>query len=203
MTQTTTGLYTLDSTQGDVRIAKNATPNPGGLQNTTVSLNLNNVVGGPVTGDFSTQIQFSNVVIFPQTVGLDQIEFQTAYQNSSIFYNSLDHETSFGGRNVHVWNGSVHGVVLTNATSGTFRITRLGSALSGYFNNQLLFSQTNTAALSAVRFVVQNHFGSNDRISATFDNFFISVGAAEPGTVSLFAIAGVFFAQSWVRRRTA
>src|SRR5215470_17179157 len=69
VTQTTAGLWSVDDTQGDVRLTKVGT-SPGGLQNVRVQLNMA-AVGGPIAGDFSEQIDFSNAVVGPNT---DQVE---------------------------------------------------------------------------------------------------------------------------------
>src|SRR5215469_18597706 len=58
VTQTTPGLWSVDDTHGDVRLAKVGI-SPGGLQNVAVNLNMA-AVGGPITGDFSEQIDFRN-----------------------------------------------------------------------------------------------------------------------------------------------
>src|SRR5262252_10934378 len=58
VSQTTAGLWSVDDTQGDVRLAKVGT-SPGGLQNVRVELDMA-AVGGAITGDFFEQIDFSN-----------------------------------------------------------------------------------------------------------------------------------------------
>src|ERR1700745_1211152 len=81
VTQTTPGLWSVDDTHGDVRIAKVGT-SAGGLQNVVVHLDMA-AVGGAITGDFSEQIDFSNAVVGPNQ---DQVELHVYFQDGSIFF---------------------------------------------------------------------------------------------------------------------
>lgn len=169
--QTTPGLFSVDASQGDVRLAKTAMNSPGGLQNVVVRLDLG-AFGGQVTGDFSTQVDFRDAVIGP---AIDQIELHTTFADNSFLFDVYDN--SCGGRNVHVWNGGVQGCTPTAATGGTFKIARTGSTLTGYFNNNPIFSQSNSSPLTRLEFVLQLQSGSNDMASVTFDNFAFTGGA--------------------------
>jgi hypothetical protein len=159
--QTTAGLWSVDDTQGDVRLAK-AGMSPGGLQNVRMQLDMA-AVGGPITGDFSEQIDFSNAVVGPST---DQIELHVYFQDGTIFF--LVYQT---GPNVHVWDGAEHGTIAVTGNSGTFMISRTGSMLSAYYNGTLIYSETNTSPATAMEFVNQLQPGSDDNTSVTFDNF--------------------------------
>jgi len=168
--QTTPGLFSVDTSQGDVRLAKTAMTSPGGIQNVTVQLNLA-ALGGPIAGDFSTQIDFSNAVIGP---GIDQIELHTVFADNSFMFDVYDN--SCANPNVHIWNGSLQGCTPTAATGGTFKISRVGSTLSGHFNNIQLFAQSSSSPLTRLEFVLQLQPGSNDMTSVTFDNFSLTGG---------------------------
>jgi hypothetical protein len=127
VTQTTPGLFSVDDTHGDVRLAK-VGMNPGGLQNVAVILNMA-AVGGPIPGDFSTQIDFSNAVVGPN---IDQVELHTSFADSSLFFDVYDNS---GGLNVHVWDGSSQqGRIPVSGNSGTFTIARVGTTVTGYYN---------------------------------------------------------------------
>jgi hypothetical protein len=56
-------------------------------------------------------------------------------------------------------------------TAGKFRIARVGSTLSGYLGNTLIWSKSSTSALTAATFLLQLQPGSNDPTAATYDNF--------------------------------
>src|SRR5215831_3439941 len=159
--QTTAGLSSVDDTHGDVQLAKVGT-SPGGLQNVKVQLDMA-AIGGPITGDFSEQIDFSNAVVGPST---DQVELHVYFQDGSIFF--LVYQT---GPNVHVWDGVEHGTISVTGNSGTFTISRTGSMLSAYYNGTLIYSETNTSPATAMEFVNQLQPGSDDDTSVTFDNF--------------------------------
>jgi hypothetical protein len=170
VTQTTPGLFSVDDTHGDVRLAKVGN-SPGGLQAVEVVLNLA-AVGGPISGDFSTQIDFRNAVVGPNN---DQIPLNV---NGSDFpfdetYDSL----SCGHLNVHVWNGGVQGCVAVTGNSGTFTISRTGGTLTGYYNGSPIFSESNSSVVTHISFALQVQPGSNDNTSVTFDNFSLTAAS--------------------------
>jgi hypothetical protein len=169
VSQTTPGLYSMDTTHGAVGLGKIPTQhNPGGLQNVQITLNMARL-GGSIAGDFSTQILFTNASLGGAL--WDQVEFHTFFADGTIFYDVYDNG---GGLNVHVWNNATNGRLGVGANSGTFGIARSGSTLSGTFNGSPLFSEINTAALTGISFVLQNNNGSDDTIAATYDAFSLS-----------------------------
>lgn len=181
ITQTTTNLYSVDASQGDVRLAKSL-PTPGGVQGVFVNLSPA-LFGGAIAGDFSTQIDFTQARV--SGPGLDQIELHAYFQDGSIFYTVYDRSS---GLNAHVWNGSsVQGTLPVTGDSGTFRITRIGSTVTGYFNGAILASETRPNPLKGIAFVLQNNQGSDDMISVTFDNFSLTA-ASVPPTLSIVAV---------------
>ena len=164
--QTTDGLFSLDATQGVVHLAKTAS-SPGGLQSIDVVLDMEAVLGGPVSGDFSVQIDFANAVVGPN---IDQAELHTHYADGTIFFDVYD--LSDGGLNVHVWNGvAVQNHTAVSAAGGTFKISRRGSTVTGYFNGTPIYSQSISSALTQLDFVLQLQPGSDDYPSVDFDNF--------------------------------
>ena len=165
ITQTTPGQYVWSDTGGIVRFARPAPNNPGGLQNIALELMLDSI-SGSVAGDFSCQVDISNTnILLP---GLNQIELHTIFRSGATFFNVYDNE---GGRNYHVWDGSVRTRTYTALTAGTLKIERIGTTLSAYFNSTKFYSVTNFSPLTRIRFVLQNHFGSNGLISGDYDNF--------------------------------
>ncbi|HUT32779.1 MAG TPA: PEP-CTERM sorting domain-containing protein [Planctomycetota bacterium] len=199
--QTTPGLYSIDGTNGDVRFAIVGN-NPGGRQNVGLMLNLGALTpSGKVSGDFDFQVDFRNAVIGP---GLDQVQLHSYFGSPGPYF--MDVRDNSGGPNVHVWIGAVRGGFPTAATSGTFRISRSGSAVSGYFEGSLIWSANFTLNdLDRVEFILQNNNSSNDRTSVTFDNFSLTAADVnvsaipEPATLTLLGLGVAALA----RRRRA
>jgi hypothetical protein len=73
-----------------------------------------------------------------------------------------------------VWTGSYEPGFNTTATAGVFRVTRIGSTLSGFFNDQLIWQTTSTSDLIGIEFILQNNNGSDDATAVTFSGFRLS-----------------------------
>jgi hypothetical protein len=174
VTQTTAGLYSVDTTQGDVRLAKIGT-NSGPLQNVVVNLTMQNL-GGSVAGDFELSVDFANAVL--GSGGTDQIELHAFFDDSSYFYDVYDNSS---GVNMHVWTGSTQPGFSTAVTGGTLRIARTGATVSAYLNSALVWSSTwTTGRLVGAAFVLQLQPGSDDNESVRFDNFHLKGGCVSP-----------------------
>ena len=106
--------------------------------------------------------------------GLDQLEFHANFADNSEFFDVYEHST--GAFNLHVWTGKVNAAMPTDVTSGTFRIVRVGSTITGYLDDKLIYTTTNSATLSAVRILMQLQLMSNDPVSITLDNFHYQAG---------------------------
>ena len=185
------GVYSVDATHGDVRLAKVAATT--GDQGGQVFLNLASTFGGPIVGDFSSQVSFSNPVFGSGGSGQDEMQLNIYLSNnadpfadiSSTAY-KFDVYDNGGGLNYHVYdNLAGHGNHPTAATSGTFSIVRTGgNTITAYFNGDPFFTQTNgnlTAPLAAISFSLENQ--PNDAggsPSVTFDNFSLTGTAAAP-----------------------
>jgi len=168
ITQSTQGLYSFDDTQGNFALAKTAMQSPGGMQNINVNLNLAKL-GGNISGDFSTQVSFSNAVL-PDTTGYNwnQFHFALYFQDGS--FTILRRTTNPNVIDVY---SSIEGYVESidsTATSGTFTFSRSGSTISSYFNGVLRNTENNNAALTYIGFNLQNH-NTNDIISVVCNNF--------------------------------
>ena len=184
VTQSTSALFSVDDTHGDVRLAKVGN-SPGGFQYVAVNLNMA-AVGGPISGDFSMQIDFSNAVVGPND---DQVQLNVSLSDGSPFDDVYD--LSCASPNVHVWNGGIQGCMAVTGNSGTFTISRTGGTLTESYNGSPIFSETNSLAASQITFSLQLQPGSNDSTSVTFDNFSLTAGSVPtactpppPGMVS-------------------
>ena len=174
VSQSTAGYFAVDASQGDVRLTKGSSHNPGGLQGVFVDLSPV-LLGGKISGDFSIQIDFAQALV--SGPGLNQVELH-AYFESGIFYTVYDNSS---GLNAHVWNGgSAVGILPVAGNSGKFRITRVGSNVTGYFNDTPLASENRGSALVGIAFCLQNNMGSDDSIAATFDNFSLTAASTAP-----------------------
>ncbi|MEN6521403.1 MAG: hypothetical protein ABFD46_09690 [Armatimonadota bacterium] len=177
VTMTTPDMYSVDTTHKDIRLAKVA-PTPGGYKDVEINLNLSALTSsGMITGDFDIQVDFRDANI--SGGGLNQVELHTSYADGTAFFNVKEYS------NVHVWTGSYRSELPTTATEGRFRIKRVGSTVTGYLNDQQIWSSdTYPAALNWVAFSIQNNNGSDDPISVTYDNFSISADEIFPSTTT-------------------
>jgi hypothetical protein len=122
LSQTTPGLYSFGDTHYNFALAKTALQSPGGLQNESLTLNLANL-GGNITGDFSTNINFSNAVLV-NTSGSswNQVQFELYFQDGS--FSILRRTTN---PNIIDVVSSVDGYVGANASiasAGNFSFSR-------------------------------------------------------------------------------
>lgn len=216
VTQTTPGLYNVNASGGQVALSRTVHAPTVGAQNVFVRLNLG-AVGGNIAGDFDTEIQFNNAVLGN---GLwDQAEFHAEFANGSYFFDVHDNSNFYV--NNHVWYnssgpfaGAVGGGYHNDPTTGgAFRITRVGSLVSGWYDSTpdplwtgstLLFSTNNAAALSGVSFMLQNNL-TNDMISVNIDNFKLTAASVaapipEPETYAML-LSGLSMLAVVARRR--
>ncbi len=164
--ETTPGMYRLEQGAGQVKIARQNN-NPGGLQHAGLRLNR----GLPVTGDFAAQVSFSDARI---EGGLNQIELHASFADGAIFYVVRDRE----GGGSHIWAPGLQG----NQPCGraaTLRLERRGETVTGYCDGKVIWSAKRPAALTGMKFVLQNN-GSNDPISATFRDWKLNAATAPP-----------------------
>lgn len=184
--ETGAGVYEVRQKGGEVRVRKTG-PNPGGLQHAGMGLGVEEL-GGPVAGDFEVSIAFDKAKIDGD--GLNQIELQTRYEGGAVFYVVRDRE----GRGCHVWAPGIQGDGV-GGSSGSLRIVRSGGQVTGYCNDQALWSTRIDAPLVGLQFVLQNNDSSNDPTSVTFSKFrFRSIAGGQPATddpVSASPAAGI------------
>lgn len=177
LSETTPGLYSFDDTQGNFALAKTALLNPGGLQRETLKLNLANL-GGNITGDFSTQVSFTNAVL-PNTTGSawNQVQFELIFQDGSFFM--LRRTTNPNMIDVYSSANGYVGAFASTATVGSFSFVRTGTTLSAYFNGGLVFAESKSATLTNVQYVLQNH-STDDAISVAYERFSLSAASVFP-----------------------
>lgn len=123
-------------------------------------------------GDFTAQVDFTNasVTLVSGTPG-NQLQFNCRFGGQDFLVVRSD-ETAFG-QNAHVWinpPAQSVGVVGAAAPSGTLKITRSGTEVSGYIDSTLLYQGTFNTNDATFSFVLQNN-GTDDAISAGFSNF--------------------------------
>ncbi|HEV2200060.1 MAG TPA: hypothetical protein VGR73_09575 [Bryobacteraceae bacterium] len=190
VTQTTPGIYSVVANSSGVNFATGSGTNPGGLQDVQLGLNMSRI-GGPVSGDFSMQVDFANAQI--PGPGTDQVEFHAVFQDGTIWVISRD-STTGGGQNVHIWNGSqTVGITPTPVTEGTMTITRNGSTLSAFLNGNLFYSASaSTTPLTQISMSLQNNLGSGDATSVTFRNFSINA-AGTPAASQAYYFSDLAF----------
>ncbi|TXT20228.1 MAG: Dipeptide transport system permease protein DppC, partial [bacterium] len=175
MVETTPGMYRLERSSAQVRVARQAN-NPGGLQYAGLRLNR----GLPASGDFSAQVGFADARI---DGGLNQIELQATFADGSIFYVVRDRERSGS----HIWAPNLQGDAPCGK-AGVLRMERRGDTVTGYCDGRAIWSAPRKAALTRLQFVLQNN-ASNDPISVAFRDwrFSGSAGTATAPSSSVHA----------------
>jgi len=159
-------LYSVDDTNGDVRISKPA-GGSGGFQ----AANLRFV--HDVSGDFDVSVAFRDAAI---TLGTgspgNQVQLNLYFGGQYLGVVRSD-EVSFGN-NAHVFldpPGSWYGTISTSATAGTLRVTRVGTTVTCRIDSTVLFSGTlNGDDVTDIWLSLQNN-GTIDATSVTFDDF--------------------------------
>ena len=198
VTQTTPSLYAV--TPGPTGLAlANTQGNPGNVfQNVAVNLNLT-TLGAVLTGDFTTQVDISSVAYGP---GQDQIQLNVDFLDGTEFDVVIQSDGA-SSSDAHVWIGSVQGQIAFTGTSGTLRIARSGSTLTGYVGNTVLFSKTEATAVTGVRLSLQNQPSSSDKCSVVFSNFAFIAPAAEPASTFADPLTSALSTTDWATTSTA
>jgi len=174
--ETTPGMYRLERSSGEARIARQAN-NPGGLQHAGLRLNR----GLPASGDFNAQVSFADARI---DGGLNQIELQASFADGSIFYVVRDRERSGS----HIWAPNLQGDAPCGK-AGVLRMERRGDTVTGYCDGRAIWSAPRKAALTRLQFVLQNN-ASNDAISVTFRDWRFGTAANVSTGTTPIAVSG-------------
>ena len=160
-------LYAVDDSHGDIRLAK-----PVGGDHSFQRVHIR--FRGEVHGDFDVSVDFRDAYI-DLVDGRPGNQVQLNIVMGAVEFDVVHSDEINFGRNNHVWitpPGEWHGAQLTSQTSGTLRITRTGTLVSGYVDDNLIHMETLTSAspVTFLSFSLQNN-GTTDSTSVTFDNF--------------------------------
>ena len=111
-------------------------------------------------------------------------------------------DASGAGNNIHVFQYAWFGTQPCSDTSGTLRITRIGTTLTGYLNDNLIASRTGSG-VDTENYLQLYNYRSYDPTSVTFDNFYIEADQIlwtadfnEDGSVNLIDFAEL--ASAWL-----
>jgi len=173
-------LYTLDDSQGDIRLAK-----PVGGDHSFQRIHIR--FRGEFYGDFDVSVDFRDAFV-DRVDGRPGNQVQLNTNLGGLEFDVVHSDEINIGRNHHVWidpPGEWYGAQSTSETSGKLRITRIGLAVRGYINDDLLYTVVFPTVLPVtfLSFSLQNN-GTTDSTSVTFDNFQITADEIIPETVS-------------------
>jgi hypothetical protein len=159
-------LFSVTDSGGSVVISKPSGPaDDYGFYYTVVACHV------VAQGDFTAQINFTNADIDLVSGLADQVQLNCRFGGQDFLV--VRDDEYYEGQTAHVWlnpPAQNYGYDDTTATSGTLKIVRTGTLVSGYFDSTLLYQgnfNTNDATFS---FVVQNN-DTYDAISAGFGDF--------------------------------
>ena len=160
-------LYTLDDSQGDIRLAK-----PVGGDHSFQRIHIR--FRGEFYGDFDVSVDFRDAFV-DRVDGRPGNQVQLNTNLGGLEFDVVHSDEINIGRNHHVWidpPGEWYGAQSTSETSGKLRITRIGLAVRGYINDDLLYTVVFPTVLPVtfLSFSLQNN-GTTDSTSVTFDNF--------------------------------
>jgi len=173
-------LYALDASQGEIRFSR-----PAGVSYSLRSIWL--AFNRQVRGDFDASVDFRNASInrVDGSPG-NQVQLYAVFGGQVIVVVRSDEAGS--GHNAHVWRdppGAWTGTIATTATNGTFRITRVGTTVTAYFNQTVLHTGSyNTNPVTDLVFDLQNN-GTRDALSVVFDNFRLKADRIVPAPVQM------------------
>ncbi|HNT67242.1 MAG TPA: CsgG/HfaB family protein [bacterium] len=169
-TESNQRFYTIDDQKGGVRFAKGR---KGDNSFQTVGL----VFLRQVQGDFDVRIGFrdARIAVLDGAPG-NQIELKISF-GGQLFIIVYSDEPWLGGHNVHIWADpprSILGTRKLKVNAGTLRITRKGTLVTGFFNQDVIFSnQFSTEPIDLLSFSLNNN-GTKDATSVIFDDFYLS-----------------------------
>lgn len=164
---TNSGLYEIDDSQGDIRISK---PYGGTYSFQYVSIGFKQ----QVNGDFDVTVDYRDAQInrVDGSPG-NQVQLNASFGGQAFCVVRSDEAGFPGGDNRHVWASpptAWFGAKADTSLSGTMRITRMGTVVTGYIDNEPIYSKSYNTATAKFSFVIQNN-GTKDAVSITYDNF--------------------------------
>jgi hypothetical protein len=164
-----TALYTVDDSQGTVHISK---PVGGDYTLQTLHVRFRPVV----VGDFDVFVQYRAAHI-DRADGRpgNQVQLNAVFGGQT--FSVVRSDEIWVGHNYHVWEKPPEvwqGGQSDTTSWGTLRITRVGTTVTGYVKDALIYSADYSADdVTFFSFSLQNN-GTTDSTSVTFDNFYIS-----------------------------
>lgn len=171
-TITNCGLYEVDDSNDNVRFSKDY---GGDYSLQIIELDF----PWEVRGDFDVSVDFYDAMIdrIDGSPG-NQIQLNTMF-GSQVFCVVRSQEVDIlqGLHNHHVWThppGNVHGEQPNAATSGTLRIVRTGSVVTGYFDDTQIWSGDYSSSPVTKLWCSLHNNGTKDATSVTFDNFHLT-----------------------------
>lgn len=167
-------LYSYDDSNGDVRFIHKK-----GGSNTLRSIRL--IFKAAVYGDFDVSIDFREAFI-DRINGDPGNQVQLNLNFGGQAFSVVRSDEQGYGHNYHVWidpPAQWRGAQSTSDLSGTLRVTRSGSRVSGFFNDDSIFSDSfNNSVLQHISLSLQNN-GTTDSAAVTFDNFILIADSLE------------------------
>jgi len=160
-----TTLYTIDDSQGDIRISK---PIGGDYSIIAAGLEWRNTLHG----DFDLSVDFRNASI-DRVDGSPGNQIQLNVYLGSQELALVRGDEAGAGHNIHLWRDPPGDLTMqhpTTTTSGRLRFTRTGTLMSAYLDATLVHQGNYNSEDVRVLFVLQNN-GTRDATSVTFDNF--------------------------------
>ena len=110
------GIYTVSNPPGGGVLLQKTGTNPGNQQNVSLVFDMG-LIGGPISGDFSMQVDFQHAALTGG--GLDQAELHSGFADNSVFFDVLESD------NVHVWTGNyLGGTSLFRAPGACARVSQ-------------------------------------------------------------------------------
>jgi hypothetical protein len=123
-------------------------------------------------GDFTVQVEFTNANIGENDSAGNQIQLNTRFGGQN-YLTVRSCESEGGGQQAHIWvspPSQVEGLIGFTNSSGTLRVSRVGTLVSGYIDSTLLYSGTFNTNVATFSFVLQ-FYGTTGAASAGFLNF--------------------------------
>jgi hypothetical protein len=152
------GAYTIDYTQGDIRMSK---PAGGGAWGSVI-------FNHDVYGDFDISVDYRDAVLAGCQ---NQIQLNLSFGGQYV----ANRRENWCDSRYSVWldPGGTVGVLGTADTSWTLRVTRVGSTVTFYANGTQTFQGSfNNSPVTDLWLSLQNN-GTDAAISVTFDNFIV------------------------------
>jgi hypothetical protein len=178
-----TGLFTLDDTQGELRLSKPADTYSDVLKLARIRSRF------ILYGNFDVKVGYKQYLVLPEG---GQQEFQLYGKNGFTYFISRSNESWIGGQNYHVWIGSVAPIpaFTTSDIGGILRFVRQGNEIRAYFKSPgaadytLIYSYSTTSRWVRLGMVLQNQPASHAALDAAYDNLDIQADAIVfPGQV--------------------